>query len=171
MGQLNLVLHVLHIVAGVVWAGGTILMGLFVAPAALATRPESGRFLQYLTGPRKLPLFMTTAAWIAVLSGLAMFAPTLGNLGPGVMRSPRGLTLSLGAFIALGAFLEGMFVNAPAAARIGRLGQAIAASGQGPTAEQLQQLQALQARVTRGSARGAVMLLVAVVCMAAARWL
>ncbi len=171
MGPLNLVLHVLHIVAGVVWAGGAILMGLFIAPSVLATRPESGRFMQHLTGPRKLPVFMTIAAWITVICGVAMFAPAMGNLDPGVMRTPRGITLSIGALIALAAFLEGMLVNAPSAAKIGKLGQEIAASGQGPPPEQAQQMQALQGKLARGTARGAVLLLIAVACMAAARWL
>lgn len=171
MGAVNLVLHVLHIVAGVVWAGGAILMGLFVAPSAMATRPESGRFMQYLTGVRRLPVFMTIFAWITVLCGLAMFAPAMGNLEPGVMRSPRGITLSIGALVALAAFFEGMLIIAPAASKIGQLGQAIAASGKGPTPEQGQQMQVLQGKMSRGTARGAVLLLIAVVCMAAARWL
>ena len=171
MDLLNLVLHVLHIVAGVLWAGGAILMGFFVAPSALATRPESGRFMQYLTGSRKLPVFMTIYAWVTVICGVAMFAPAMGNFDAGVMRSPRGITLTIGALIALAAFFEGMIFIAPAASKIGQLGQAIAASGKGPTPEQAQQMQALQGKLGRGTARGAVMLLLAVVCMAAARWL
>jgi uncharacterized membrane protein len=171
MSTLNLVLHVLHIVAGVVWAGGAIIMGLFVSPAVMATRPESGRFMQQLTGPGKLPVWMMIAAWVTVICGVTMFAPAMGALDPGVMRTPRGIALSLGALIGLGAFLEGMLVNAPSAQKIGRIGAAIAASGKGPTPEQLQQMQALQNRLAKGTQRGAVMLLLTVTLMAAARWL
>ena len=171
MDLVNLVLHVLHIVAGVLWAGGAILMGFFIAPAVNATRPESVRFMQHLAGPGKLPVWMMTASWVTVICGIAMFAPATGALAPGIMRSPRGITLSLGALFALGAFLEGLLVNAPSARKIGAIGQAIAASGKGPTPEQVQQLQALQGKLSRGTARGAVLLLLAVALMAAARWL
>lgn len=171
MSSLNLVLHVLHIVAGVVWAGGAILMGFFVSPAVMATRPESGRFMQQLAGPGRLPVWMMIASWITVLCGVAMFAPSMGALDPGVMRTPRGMTLSVGALLGLGAFFEGLFVNAPSAGRIGAIGQAIAASGKGPTPEQAQQLQALQGKLARGTARGAVLLLLTVTLMAAARWM
>lgn len=171
MNALNLVLHVLHIVAGVVWAGGAILMGFFVSPAVMATRPESGRFMQQLTGPGRLPLWMMAASWVTVICGIVMFAPSIGALEVGVMRSPRGIALSLGALLGLGAFFEGLFVNAPSARKIGQIGQAIAASGKGPTPEQLQQMQALQGKLARGTARGATLLLLTVVLMAAARWL
>jgi uncharacterized membrane protein len=171
MDLVNLVLHVLHIVAGVVWAGGAILMGFFIAPAVNATRPESGRFMQHLAGPGRLPIVMMIAAWVTVICGIAMFAPATGALPPGIMRSPRGITLSLGALLALGAFLEGILVNAPSARKIGAIGQAIAASGKGPTPEQAQQMQALQGKLSRGTARGAVLLLLAVALMAAARWM
>ncbi|MCC6349304.1 MAG: hypothetical protein IT347_06895 [Candidatus Eisenbacteria bacterium] len=171
MGVLNLLLHTLHIAAGVLWAGGAILMGLFIVPSVLATRPESGRFMQELTGPRRLLVFLPVVATITVVCGLAMFSPALGNLDAGVMRSPRGIALSLGALLALGAYFEGLMVNTPSASKLGRLGRAIAASGAAPTAEQAQQAQALQTKLARGAARGAWMLIVAVICMAAARWL
>jgi len=168
---LNLLLHVLHITAGVVWAGGAILMGFFVSPAAMATRPESGRFMQQLAGPGRLPLWMMIASWVTVICGVVMFAPSMGALDPGVMRTPRGIALTLGALLGLGAFFEGLLVNAPSARKIGQIGAAIAASGKGPTPEQLQQMQALQAKLSKGTARGAVLLLVTVVLMAAARWI
>lgn len=171
MDFLNLALHVLHVTAGVVWAGGAMLMGFFVTPAVLATRPESGRFMQQLTGPARLPLWMMTASWITVICGVVMFAPQMGILHPSMMRSPRGIALTVGALLGIGAFLEGLLVNAPSAGRIGRLGAEIAASGKGPTPEQAQQMQALQAKLARGTARGGVLLLLTVVLMAAARWL
>ncbi len=171
MDFLNLALHVLHITAGVVWAGGAMLMGFFVTPAVLATRPESGRFMQQLTGPARLPLWMMTASWVTVICGVVMFAPQMGILHPSMMRSPRGIALTVGALLGIGAFLEGLLVNAPSAKKIGEIGQAIAASGKGPTPEQAQQMQALQAKLARGTARGGVLLLLTVVLMAAARWL
>lgn len=171
MDYTNLVLHVLHIVSGVVWAGGAILMGLFVSPSAMATRPESAKFMQYLTGPAKLPVWMTLASWVTVICGVIMFSPMVSTLPPGVMATPRGISLGLGALLALGAFVEGMALIAPAAHKMGKLGAAIAASGKGPTPEQVQQMQVLQDKLSRGTRRGAVLLLLTVVCMATARWI
>jgi len=171
MHTVNLLLHVLHITAGVLWVGGAVVVGFFVAPSANATRPESGRFMQHLTGPAKLPIYFMVASWVSVLCGLAMFAPATGNLDGGVMRTPRGMAISIGALLALAAFLEGAIVTGPTANKLGALGKAIAASGKGPTPEQAQQAQALQAKLSRVARRGAVMLLATTALMAAARWI
>ena len=171
MSIVNLLLHTLHIVAGSIWVGGAIVMGFFVAPSAMATRPESGKFMAHLTGPAKLPIFFMISSWITVLCGLAMFAPATGSMDPGVMRTPRGIALSLGALFALGAFLEGAIITGPTANKLGALGAAIAASGRGPTPEQAQQAQALQGKLSAVARRGAMMLLAAVALMASARWI
>lgn len=171
MNVMNLLLHVLHITAGAIWVGGATTMGFFVAPSAIATRPESSKFMQHLTGPAKLPIFFMIASWITILCGLAMFAPAMGNMDPGVMRTPRGIAISLGALFAIGAFLEGAIVTGPTAEKLGKLGAAIAASGKGPTPEQAQVAQALQLKLTRVARRGSMMLLSCVVLMASARWL
>jgi hypothetical protein len=171
MHILNLVLHVLHITFGAIWVGGVVVMGFFVAPSAMATRPESSKFMQHLTGPAKLPIFFMIASWITILCGLAMYAPATGNLDAGVMRTPRGIAISLGALFAIGAFLEGAIVTGPTAEKLGKLGAAIAASGKGPTPEQQQQAQTLQTKLTRVARRGAMLLLTTVALMASARWL
>lgn len=171
MDILIIVLRATHILGGIFWAGGMILMQAFVLPSVNATRPESARFVQHLIGKRNLPLWMTIASWAAVLGGLGLFAPITGQLEPAIMRSPRGITLSVGALLAIGAFLEGNFVTAPNARRLGAIGREVAASGKGPTPEQTQQMQAAQEKMQRAGVRGAIMVGIASVLMAVARYI
>lgn len=171
MAILVIVLRAMHILGGIFWAGGMILMHGFVLPSAEATRPDSGRFMQYLTGKRNLPLWMTLASWATVIGGLGLFAPVTGQLDSAVLRTPRGMTISLGALLALAAFLEGNIVTAPNARKLGAIGREIAASGQGPTPEQLQRMQVVQGKMQRTGVRGTVMVALASVLMAVARYI
>lgn len=170
MAILIIALRSLHILGGLFWAGAAIVLYGFVVPSANATRPESGRFMQHLAGSSGLPTWMQVASWVTVVCGLALFAPVTGQLDREVLRSPRGMTLSFGALLALAAFLEGLFVTGPAGRRIGAVGRALAASGQSPTEEQARTLLAAQTRLQRSGARGAVMLGLSAVLMAVARY-
>jgi hypothetical protein len=171
MSILIIVLRAMHILGGIFWTGGAITLAAFVLPSANATRPESGRFMQHLTGPAKLPLWMLIASWATVIGGVGLFGPVTGQLNAEIMRTPRGIALSLGALIAIGSFLEGLIVTAPTARKLGALGAAIAAAGAPPTPEQVQQIQAVQTRLQRAGARAAIMLSVTALLMSIARYL
>jgi hypothetical protein len=67
--------------------------------------------------------------------------------------------------------LLGLAVTGPTVARVGALGQQIASGGGQPTPEQASELQRLQARMLLVGRIGMVLLAVAVVTMAIARYL
>lgn len=169
MGVLIIVVRALHIVGGVFWAGAAILLYGFVVPSVAATRPESNKFMQHLAGKSGLTFWMTVASWATVVGGLALFAPVTGDLEPAIMRSPRGMALSLGALLALGAFLEGNFVTAPNARKVGAIAREF--EGKAPTPEQLERLQTAQRKMVGAGTRGAWMLGAAALLMAVARYL
>ena len=169
MGVLIIVVRALHIVGGVFWAGAAILLYGFVVPSVAATRPDSNRFMQHLAGKSGLTFWMTVASWATVVGGLALFAPVTGDLEPAIMRSPRGMALSLGALLALAAFLEGNFVTAPNARKVGAIAREF--EGKAPTPEQLERLQAAQRKMVGAGTRGAWMLGAAALLMAIARYL
>lgn len=170
MAILIIVFRAMHILGGIFWTGAALLLYGFVVPSANATRPESQRFMQHLAGQSGLTLWMQVASWATVIGGLALFAPVTGQLDSAILRSPRGMTLSVGALLALAAFLEGLFVTGPTARKIGAVGREIMASGKAPTPEQAQQLQAIQSKLQRAGGRGAVLLALSAVLMAVARY-
>jgi hypothetical protein len=164
-------LRVMHIVGGVFWAGAAMTLYGFVVPTAAATRPESSRFMQHLAGASGLSAWMTIAAIVTTVAGLALASPLGGAVGPGFMHTPRGIALALGMLLGLGAFLEGMFVTMPAANGLGELGRAAAANGGKLDAGQSARLEALRTRMVRAGTRGAWMLGITATLMAAARLL
>ncbi len=171
MPMLIIVLRAMHILGGIFWAGAAMLLYFFVVPSARATRPESGRFMQHLAGASGLSVWMQIASWATVIGGIGLFAPVTGGLEPAIMRTPRGIALSVGALLALGAFLEGLLLAGPLARKMAAIGSEMTASGKGPGAEQAQQLQAVQERLQRTGTRGAIMLAVAALLMSIARYL
>jgi uncharacterized membrane protein len=138
-----LVLVLIHILFGIIWAGGAIAAGLFILPAALGAGPAGGAVLAGVA-QRKFPLVMTVSAILVVLSGLRLY---MIRFASGWITSPEGIVLSLGALLGLAAFAMGLFVQKPAVERLGALSAQIAASGAPPTPEQAAQLQALRTRV------------------------
>jgi uncharacterized membrane protein len=170
MAILIIVLRATHILGGIFWTGASLVLYGFVVPSANATRPDSSRFMQHLAASSGLTVWMQVASWATVICGVALFAPVTGQLEPAIMRSPRGMLLSVGALLAIGAFLEGIFVTGPAGQRIAAVGREILATGKAPTPEQVQQLLAVQGRLQRAGMRGAIMLTLAAVLMAVARY-
>ncbi len=170
MSILIVVLRAIHIFGGIFWTGAALALYGFVVPSANATRPESGRFMQHLAGQSGLTAWMTIASWATVIAGVALFSPVTGQFSAEVMRSPRGITLSLGALLAIGTFLEGQLLVAPTARKMAAVGRGILETGKPPTPEQVTELQKIQGRLQRAGTRGAVMLSVAAICMAIARY-
>lgn len=138
----------LHVAFGVLWAGGAIVIGLFVIPAVLDAGPAGGGVMAGVL-KRRLPLFLSSSAFIVVLSGVRMYVI---RFTPEWLTTPEGLAITIGAVLGLGAFVLGFFVQRPLAGRIGVLAGRIAASGAPPTPDQAAELAALRARLSRVAA-------------------
>jgi hypothetical protein len=76
----------------------------------------------------------------------------------------------LGAVLAFIATLIGMVVNAPAARRMGAITRRALAGGGPPSAEDQLELRRLQTRLTNASNVAAVLLVLALLAMAVARY-
>lgn len=164
------VLRVLHIGAGVLWAGATFFLVSFLIPTVQASGPEGGRFMQRLAaGP--YPRAITGAAIVTILSGLLLYWRDSAGLQAEWIGSAFGLTLTLGTAAGLIAFLRGVIVTKPIADRLGEVGTAVAAAGAPPTPQQMAEMQQLQAKLTTGARIVAYLLGFTVLAMAAARYL
>lgn len=160
----------IHVVVGVAWAGALIFIGWFLLPASRGAGPAGGAVMQQLVRVQKLPRYLIALMAFTILSGLSLFYLDIVAFGPAWVHTGPGRTFSLGGAFAIIAALYGMFVNAPTATRLGALGASIQASGGPPSAEQSAALGQLQYRLYRAGRVITVLILIAVICMAVARY-
>lgn len=169
MSWLTIVLRAVHIGGGVLWAGATFTLAAFIEPTAASAGPEGSRFLQRLAG-RYSPA-VTVAGLLTVVAGIWLFSIDSGGFQPAFMGSALGVTLSIGGLCGLLAAVVGFGVSGRSAARLQAVSRAIQGQAGGMTPEQTAQLQAIQRRLRNAGRLAALLLGVAVVCMATARYL
>jgi uncharacterized membrane protein len=171
MDTYMVVLRILHILAGVFWVGAGFVTILFLQPTARELGPAAAPFMAHLAGKKRLIDWVLRAAGLTVLAGALMYWRVTGGLDPDLIVSAYGLSLTIGAACAIAAFTLGLSVVRPTILSSLAIGREVAAGGGPPTPEQQAQLQALS---KRGKDVGMVivpLLVVAVVGMAAARYL
>lgn len=168
MATYYLILRVIHIIAAVCWVGGTFVSVGFILPTVKRAGPEGGRFMQLLV-QRKLPQYLVIAAWCAIVSGVLLYWFVSGGIRLQWLTTLRGTLLTIGALSGIGAFLTGVLVSAPAAARLGVIAGQVQAVGGPPTADQAGLMRSMQERLVRGSHIAAALMAVALVLMVVSR--
>jgi uncharacterized membrane protein len=164
------VLRIIHIVAGVFWVGSAIFVASILLPTLQAVGPSAGPVMEHLVQVRRLPLRMMGAMILVILSGIALYWKDSAGFQSAWMRSGPGSSFGLGAILGIASGVLGMATSAPVGRRLGALSAAIKARGGPPAAQEVAEMQRLQARM-RGSSRVvAVLLVLATVAMAVARY-
>lgn len=170
MSILIVLLRLIHVAAGALWAGAAVAYFFFFEPTAKGLGPAGPKFMQDLVGKHRYPMFMNMASMLTILAGLALYWFASGGLSLAWITSGSGLGFTLGSLAALAAFGVGFFGIRPRAERLGVLGQAIAAAGGPPTPEQGAELQRLNAEMHRVERWDVALLIVSLVTMATARY-
>jgi hypothetical protein len=170
MDTYMVVLRIVHILGGVFWVGAGLTTLLFIQPTAREVGPAAGPFMMHLAGKRLID-FVLAAGGLTVLAGLLLYWRDSGGLKAGWIGSATGITLTLGALCGIAALAIGGSIVRPTIMANLAIGKAVAASGGPPTPEQSVQLQALQHRAHAAGKAIVPLLIVAVVAMAAARYL
>lgn len=159
-------LRIIHIVGGVFWVGGTLIMTFFVAPTIVATGESGQRFVGHLMNNLKFSNRMSIAAGSTVLAGFILYLLD-ARAGTAWLRSSFAIGLGIGAMFALAGFVFGILV--------GRTTKAMAQLGgqmQGdPSPDQMTHMRTLQKQQATYSGIAAVTLVLATVFMAIARYL
>jgi uncharacterized membrane protein len=137
------VLILLHVAFGILWAGGAVLIGLFIVPSILDAGPAGGAVMAGII-KRRMPAVLTVAAALVVLTGVRLY---MLRYSLAWLMSLEGLVLTFGAMLALGAFGLAVFVQKPAASRLAALGVQVAMTGGAPDAAQAAELRELQAKL------------------------
>lgn len=156
-------LRIIHIVAGVIWVGGTLIMTFFVGPTVGATGEAGQKFVAHLMNNLKFSNRMAAASGLTILAGFILYF----RGGAALFESRFGIGLGIGAVFALIGFVSGMMIGRTIKA-MSQLG----AEMQGkPSPDQLRQMQALQKRQMTVSMISTISVLLATVFMAIARYL
>ena len=164
------ILRLVHILAGVFWAGANFMMAGFINPSVKATAPESGKFMQYLAQKSGYPRYAEVAGWLTILAGLGLYWIVSGGFQISWFTSRRGIVLTIGGLLAIVAMIIGYVVQKPAAKRLSAVGKEIQASGGPPTPDQLAEIQAQQKKLSQGALWTAIVLAVSVAGMALSRF-
>lgn len=163
-----IVLRLIHILAGVLWAGWAFVSLAFIEPATRAAGPEGGKFMQALTGKTKLLPTMIVAPLLVIFTGLLLYWPVSDRLSGAWIVSGQGLALTIGSLAGILAFVAGFVINRPAAERLAALSLEMKSAGGPPSSEQIAELHSQQERLSKGGLYGAILLVVAVIGMALA---
>jgi len=166
MNYLVIALRLIHILAGVFWVGGTLIMTFFIGPTIGATAEAGQKFVGHLMSKLKFSQRMAAAAGLTILAGGILFWIDSDGFGSAWVSSGAGRGFSIGAGFAVVGFVYGIL--------IGRTTTAMAQLGaqfQGkPSSEQIGQMQALGKQQTTYSKVASTMLILAVIFMATARY-
>jgi hypothetical protein len=163
-------LRLLHIVVGAFWVGTVVFVALFLMPSLRAVGPGAAPVMAHLVQVRRLPIVLLTSAWITLLSGAALAWHDAGPLGFRWFSVGPGRVFGLGAVLALVATLIGMAINLPSARRISMITSRSQSAGGPPSAEEQLELGRLQGRMSKASNAAAVLLVLALMAMAVARY-
>jgi hypothetical protein len=171
MDPLFILLRLVHIIAGVLWAGGAALFFFFIEPTANELGPDSEKFMQRIIVQRRMPIYFLIVSVVTVLAGLVLYVIDWTRFGAAWFGSAFGVALTVGGLAALVAAVLGSVAIKPNVDRLAAIGAEIKAAGGPPSEMQLAELQQVQHRLRQIGLIDLVLLAVAVVTMAAARYL
>ncbi|MEP7134150.1 MAG: hypothetical protein ABI904_04375 [Chloroflexota bacterium] len=166
MHILMLVLRLVHIIAGILWGGGALIMEFFISRSVVATGESGQKFIQHLMNKVRFHNFMTVMAFATILAGAGLYWIDSDGFSSAWTRSGAGTGFGIGAVFGLIAFVFGAIFGS-SNAKLGQLGTQIEGK---PTAEQLSQIQALQKRIKTVSPIHVYSMLLAIIFMATARY-
>ncbi len=167
MNSLVLVLRFLHILAGVFWAGASIMLASFIGPTIRATEQSGQIFARHLVLKTRFNSAIVSSAIVTLLAGAVLYWIDSDGLASAWVRTGPGIAFGTGAFFGLASFVFGAMIGQSNTA-LAKLGEALKGP---PTPEQLGQIQAIQKKLAWvGPVQLAAMLL-AVALMATARYL
>jgi uncharacterized membrane protein len=167
-----IIFRLLHILAGVAWAGGVFLFVVFIQPSAAAVGPAAGPLMGQLLGTRKLVDRFLQLAAITVVAGLVMYvkiAADFGSLGD-LLSTGYGVALTVGMLTAIAAAALGAAVTRPNVGRLLGIQRAIADAGAPPTSEQAADIANIQRTLKVYARISFALLVVTVAAMATARY-
>lgn len=153
--------RVIHVMAGVIWAGTTFTMTAVILPIMARHGAEGfGRWTGIIA--RRVGPISGIAALLTVLSGIYLFYALHAH-----DASTGGLVLKVGGVTALLSLITGLMVSRPAGEKLAELSKSI---GDSAPSDLLERIAALRRRATLSARLVAILLGVSVLSMAVFRY-
>lgn len=169
-----IILRLVHILGGIFWVGATLFLAYFLMPAARAAGPSAGAVMSQLMERRRLQLWINVAMTLAILAGIALYAIDSRISGGGFGRSATGMTLGVGALLAVAAAGVGGAVGRPTGRKLGEIARRMQEAqrvGGPPPPELVAEAQPLQEKLSRALTIMSWLLVLSATTMAIARYL
>jgi uncharacterized membrane protein len=160
-------LRIIHIVGGVVWVGGTLIMTFFIGPTIGATGEAGQKFVGHLMNNLKFSNRMSAAAGATILAGFILYWIDSQGFTSAWMSSGAGRGFGIGAAFGLIGFIFGMMIGRTTKA-MARLGAQMQGN---PSPGQRAEMQAIQKKQATYSMIATAAVVLATAFMAIARYL
>ena len=167
MDYLKITLRLIHVVAGAFWFGSAMMMGFFISPTVAATAEAGQRFMGYLIGKARLHVKISIAAILTTLAGLWLYWIDSNGFTSAWTKAGPGLVFGIGGVFGLIGLIFGLLIGKNISALV-KIGSQVQGK---PTPEQMSQIQAAQKQLGFVGPVSSFSLIIAVVCMAIARYL
>ena len=164
-------IRLIHIVFGVIWAGANIFLTLFVYPAAQKSGKAGNEFLKILPKTNNMPMFMTASGLITIVSGIWMIYYFSAGFNLSYFNSSFGKCILTGGILTIIAFLNGVLIIRQAGLELDKIGAQLEKSNELPPLEVLNKIELLSNRILKATAFEALLLFLATLLMAAARYI
>jgi uncharacterized membrane protein len=167
----HIVLRAVHILAGIFWAGSAMFFFFLLEPSVKELGETGQKVMGHLAVKKKMPVIITAAAGLTVLAGVLLYWRDSNGFDLDWITSGPGLGFTVGGVAATLAFAFGLIFIKPSVDRMSAIGQAVAAAGEAPTESQTAELHRLDAKLALIGRLDAVLIGIAMVTMATARFL
>jgi hypothetical protein len=170
-GTLNItikqILRVIHIYSGVFWAGTGLFFAGFLGRAVKAVGPDGGKVMSKINEVGLKGAF-PAAAGLTMLSGLILYGMDVAAFGSFKWANTLpGIILTIGALTGIAAGIIGGALLGRTSAAMDALGKELQQTAGGkPPADKIAQMAALQERMERFTGINAILLTIAIICMA-----
>lgn len=158
--------RILHIIAGIIWAGGAITMNLVIGPAIGATGDAGKQFARHLMTRTIFSKLMAASGGITVLAGAFLYGVSSNWFSSAWIFSGPGIGFGVGALAGIAAFVMGMMIGSTNRA-LAELGAQIQGK---PTNEQTSTLQALRKKAAFLAPANTICMFISIILMASARF-
>ena len=162
-----ILLRILHIVGGTVWAGGAVYVAFILSPNLDRLGPDiRGSVMKAVS--RATTSLLTGAGTITIFAGIALTLRMRQNFFPTWFNSEWGWAIFTGMVISIAAIGLGGIVGANVK-RLAKLSSEI--EGRSPSNEEMTNMSAMSKRISYISKISAVLVIIALITMASARYL
>jgi len=164
-----LILRLVHILGGIFWVGSGLFNAFFLLPVLRESGPAAANVMMGLQR-RKMLVWIPVAAILTMLAGLRLMMIASNNFSRAYFATPSGKGYAVAGIMAIVAFLVGMIVARPGAAKMSEL-SSIAVSDEINRDRIKAEIAALQKRVAMSSTTSTLLLILSAIGMAVARYL